>query len=488
MKIELSKKIKLRKLEFVGEVDFFEVSPYIELLKDISTKTELMDTLESKGLKSSAIRNIIKKLEELGVLEDGDIVNIEEGFPEREYGKYALEIYENNTKLPFSYKNKEIGRESAKSKNISDSIKNDRNLIDKACKKSKNFSDSKEFQVRDIEANAYHEIDRNNDDLKIIFSENKWQYRLDKKAFEMKNINFYDLFEGKWNEQESALEVEFQDIESNKGFLTSFEASLTNKIELEDYGILNGKFKNIPIMPKTQSDALEWLLYLLKQEIEKMNRYISKDELHWLWNNILDAKPQLNYFDLEFDFEKVLNKFGRGSKHYWLLQATIDLFPFDTGLTPKDRVIIDANENINLENDFVHKFNVAMPKELIIVDRWIVDLKQFKGLEKIIHAFGNPKVTIITQEIKDINQNNRSEIEAIIERNNIKKIEKQKNEIVHSRYWIFDNQKFYKTNNSLDVIKVEEEHIGIKEQTTFDLYDKKDLEPELIKLLERNNV
>ena len=481
MKIELSKKITLRKLEFVGEVDFFEVSPYIELLKDISTKTELMDTLESKGLKSSAIRNIIKKLEELGVLEDGDIVNIEEGFPEREYGKYALEIYENNTKLPFSYKNKEIGRESAKSKNISDSIKNDRNLIDKACKKSKNFSDSKEFQVRDIEANAYHEIDRNNDDLKIIFSENKWQYRLDKKAFEMKNINFYDLFEGKWNEQESALEVEFQDIESNKGFLT-------NKIELEDYGILNGKFKNIPIMPKTQSDALEWLLYLLKQEIEKMNRYISKDELHWLWNNILDAKPQLNYFDLEFDFEKVLNKFGRGSKHYWLLQATIDLFPFDTGLTPKDRVIIDANENINLENDFVHKFNVAMPKELIIVDRWIVDLKQFKGLEKIIHAFGNPKVTIITQEIKDINQNNRSEIEAIIERNNIKKIEKQKNEIVHSRYWIFDNQKFYKTNNSLDVIKVEEEHIGIKEQTTFDLYDKKDLEPELIKLLERNNV
>lgn len=70
----------------------------------------------------------------------------------------------------------------------------------------------------------------------------------------------------------------------------------------------------------------------------------------------------------------------------------------------------------------------------------------------------------------------------------LKKLKNKKNEIVHSRYWIFDNQKFYKTNNSLDVIKVEEEHIGIKEQTTFDLYDKKDLEPELIKLLERNNV
>ena len=146
MKIELSKEITLRKLEFVGKVDFFEVSPYIELLKDISTKTELIQTLESKELSNPAIRNIIKKLEDLGVLEDGDIFDIEEGFPQREYGKYTLEIYENNTKLPFSYKNKEIGRKSAKTKNISDSIKNDRNIINKVCKKVRIFQIAKNFK------------------------------------------------------------------------------------------------------------------------------------------------------------------------------------------------------------------------------------------------------------------------------------------------------------------------------------------------------
>ena len=146
MKIELSKEITLRKLEFVGEVDFFEVSPYIKLLKDISTKTELIQTLKGKELSNPAIRNIIKKLEDLGVLEDGDIFDIEEGFPQREYGKYTLEIYENNTKLPFSYKNKEIGRKSAKTKNISDSIKNDRNIINKVCKKVRIFQIAKNFK------------------------------------------------------------------------------------------------------------------------------------------------------------------------------------------------------------------------------------------------------------------------------------------------------------------------------------------------------
>lgn len=483
MKIELSKKITLRKLEFVGEVNFFEESPYIELLKNISTENELREVLESKELGSSAIKNIIQKLENLGVLEDGDIINIEDGFPEREFGKYSLELYENNTRLPFKYKNKEIRRERAISKNIADKIKEDNYLIDKVYAKSQNFSDKKTFQIKEIEDNAYNATTKKDADLKLIFQNEKWHYRLDKKQFKMKSIEFNDLFDGKWNANIEALEVAFEEIEKQNKFITSFEASLTHTIQLEAYGNLDGKFQNISIMPKTKNDALEWLLYLLKEEIEKKNRYISKDELHWLWNNIFDAKPQLNYFDLAFDFEKVLNKFGRDSKYYWLLQAGIDLFPFDTALTPKDRVIINAKNEIDLENDFVQKFNIELPKELIMVDRWIVNLKHFKALEKVLIAFGEPNITIITQKINEKNSKNKNEIKEIIERNKIKIIEKEKKEIVHSRYWIFDNQKFYKTNNSLDVFKVKNGSIDHTAQTTFDLYDRKNLEPALIKLL-----
>ncbi len=489
MRIELSKSIIVKTYEFVGEVNFFEESPYIKLLEGIATQDELEEKLRGEELSNSAINNIIQKLKALGVLEDRDIINVKDGFPEREYGKYILEMFENDTRLPFKFKNKEIRRESYTSKNRVDSIRKDEYLIERIYKKSQNFSDNKEFQVIKLEAGNYIESNEKSTDIKLHFKDDEWKYSIDKKAFSMDKIELDDIFNGNWDSSFNALKIEFNTIKDDEKIIKSFEASYSNSITIDGYGSFKGKFQNVPLIPKTKNDAQEWLLYLLKREIEQKERYISKDELHSLWLNLLDTKPQLDNFDLKFDFEIVLNRFGKDSKYYWLLQSGIDLFPFDTGLTPKDRVIIDAKNNIDLISDFVKKFNIEMPKELTIVDRWIVDIKQFRGLEKVIQAFGNPKVTIVTQDIRtNLNQNKKDEISDIIERNNIRRITKEKNEIVHSRYWIFDNLNHYKTNNSLDVIKVDGQNIEIKEQTTFDLYDKKDLEIELTNMLgEINN-
>jgi len=101
VKITLSKDIQVKKFEFVGELDFFETSPYIELLEGLKTQEDLIEKLEEKNMPSSAIKNVIQKLEDLKVLKDGYIENIEDGFPEKEYGKYTFSYFENDTKKTF---------------------------------------------------------------------------------------------------------------------------------------------------------------------------------------------------------------------------------------------------------------------------------------------------------------------------------------------------------------------------------------------------
>ena len=111
MKIELSKDIQIYQIGFVGEVDFFDdKSPYINLLKNIETEDELKEKLRHKNMPEAAIKNIVTKLEGLRVLKNGYLENIEKVLPEKEYGKYTLEIFENNSILPFKNKNKQIKR------------------------------------------------------------------------------------------------------------------------------------------------------------------------------------------------------------------------------------------------------------------------------------------------------------------------------------------------------------------------------------------
>ncbi|MEA2099972.1 MAG: hypothetical protein U9P72_07570 [Campylobacterota bacterium] len=479
MRIELSKNIKLHQVEFVGEVDFFETSPYIALLKDINTKEELISKLEEKNMPKSAIKNIIKKLEDLKVLKDGNIQKLEDGFPEKEYGKYALEYFENDTNLPFKFRASSLERKKAVSRNSVDDIQViDKKLLDFIVDKNYFISDKKDIEIIDIEKNKGLFNNTSDKKIELIFEKDTWKYTLTGKTFDMDGIDLNVVFRGEWDSEYNSFNVEYdwikKSLEVQKSFKHSFNAK---KYTISKYGEFSANFENIPIIPKTELDALKWFINLLKDEIEQLNRYISKAELQQLWENLKDKYPKFKKFELEFNFETILKEFGKSSKYYWLLQAGIDLYPFDNSLSPKSRVIIEAKEDVDLEEDFFNKFHIEFPQELIIVDRWIVNLVQYKGLEKILEALGNPSVTIVTQKVQD--KKNDKLIVKIIENNNIKIIEKPKSEIVHQRYWIFDKEHIYLTSESLDFIHVDKEQVNVK-YTTFEQYENDELDSKLL--------
>ncbi len=481
MKITLSKSIELKQFEFVGELNFFETSPYIELLEDLKTKEDLVELLKEKNMPSSAIKNVIQKLEDLQVLKDGMIVDIEEGFPEKEYGKYTFFYFENEAKKPFKYLTENIKREKAVSKNIADDIfKIDRNIQRFIESKHKAFKENKTFEIVKIEEGKGLLSSASNTNMDLVYENRKWKFVVNSKKSSMEDIDLNIVFQKKWDEEYNSLKVEYGWIEKNIDSLQSFEISFgNNSYKVNEYGEFKVNFENIPIIPKTENDALKWFIDLLKIDIENENRYISKDELKQLWLNLKDKKPKFKKFDLAFDFEMILNKFGKGSKYYWLLQAGIDLYPFDNSLAPKSRVIIEAQEDMDLDEGLFQKFHIEYPTELIIVDRWIVNLEQYRGLEKIIEVFGNPKVKIITQKVKD--KKNNKLIEKIIQRYNIEVIQKDIIDIVHQRYWIFDNKHIYQTSESLDFIKIDDEKIDVR-YTTFSQFENKDVDPKLLSM------
>jgi hypothetical protein len=476
VKIELKKDIKLSKIEFVGELDFFDKkSPYVNLFKGISTQDELIDILEDKDMPKSAIKNIIQRLEDLKVLKDGHLENIEDGFPQKEYGKYTLEIFENDTNLPFKFKNKDIKREKVVSRNISDNIEKNKKFIEMVQDK-----DNKDFRINKIENDKAYLSDMGEEELKIIFGDNKWKYNVNNKDYKTDDVPYDDLFKDKWSIEHSALKINFELIKDDDNFLKSFSRNYKETININNYGKLKGEFTDIPVIPESKNDSKEWLIYLLKNEIEKLNRYISKEELHQLWENTKEKYPKLKIFDIEFNFDTILNEFGRESKYYWLLQASIDLYPFNIKMIAKKEVVIQEQKNIDLDSDFFDKFNMPCPLELIIVDRWIVNLAQYQGLDKIIDTFNNPKVTIFTQNVQD--KKNNTLINKIIKKHNIKIIEKTKKEIVHQRYWIFDNNYIYQTTESLDFITIKDNIIDIK-YITFKQFEEKDLDTKLLELV-----
>ena len=482
MKIELSKNIKLHEVEFVGEVNFFETSPYIALLKDINTKEELISELEEKNMPKPAIKNIIRKLEDLKVLKDGNIQDLKDGFSEKEYGKYALKYFENGTNLPFKFRASGLERKKAVSKNSVDTIKDiDKELLDFIVDKNYFISDKKDIEIIKIEKDKGLSKNLPNHTIELIFEKNTWHYTLIGKTFDMDGIDLNVVFIGEWDSEYNSFKVEYDRIKEKLEVQKSFKYFFKSKIySISKYGEFTANFENIPIIPKTELDALKWFINLLKDEIEQLNRCISKEELHQLWEDLKEKYPKFQKFNLMFDFKMILKEFGKNSKYYWLLKAGIDLYPFDSSLSPKSRVIIEATEDVDLEEDFFNKFQIGYPQELTIVDRWIVNIAQYKGLEKIIEALGNPKITIITQKVKD-KKNNRL-IDKIIERHSINIIEKPKSEIVHPRYWIFDNEHIYQTNESLDFLTIENEQTNVK-YTTFVQYEKDDIDPKLLKLL-----
>lgn len=464
MKIELSKDIQIYQMGFVGEVDFFdEKSPYIEPLKNIETKDELIEQLKYKNMPDAAIKNIITKLEALRVLKNGYIENIEKGFPEKEYGKYTLEIFKNDTSLPFKNKNKQIKREKAVLGYAKDNnIKQEEDYI-----KLVQDKENKEFRVNTIENNKANLQALGDSKLAIRYIDQKWHYLLENKSFKMEDINFKSLFED-WDEEHNALMMNFSNIKEHDKYIKSFKISFSKDIELDNYGKLKGRFQDVDIIPKTQYDAKEWFIYLLKDEIEQLNKYISKTELQELWEDIKERHSIFKKFELAFDFELILKEFGKNSKYYWLLQAGIDLYPFDTNIVPKERVIIESIE------DYKSKFKIDI-KELAVMDRYLNSKRNLSIFENILNNLDNPKVTIFTT--KNHYKNESDEIEDFIDKHNINRLIKEKNEIEHTRHWIVNNSLIYRTGESTDGIH----------NTSFDLFELEDIKkiaPRVIKLLE----
>lgn len=470
MKITLSKEVKVNNFEFVGELNFFETSPYIALLKDLETEEDLIELLEEKSMPLSAINNVIQKLEELQVLENGIIQNIEDGFPEKEYGKYTFSYFENNTMKPFKYLAENIRREKPVSRNIADNISQvDRDIQDFIKKKHNTFNGKEAFEILKIEASKGLLNNVGNKNIDLVYEDEKWNYIINAKKSSMENIDLNVVFRKEWDEEYLSFKVEYDWIKDKlkvlESFIWSFELT---EYKVFKYGEFAVNFENIPIIPKTENDALKWFTVLLKLDIENKNRYISKDELKQLWLNLKDKKPKFKKFDLEFNFERILKEFGKDSKYYWLLQAGIDLYPFDNSLAPKSRIII---ENIN---DFEYKFKIDV-KTLIIMDIYINTERHFLILEKILKFLSNPEIQIFTTKL--FYPREKEKIDKIISNNNIKRIIKSKDEIEHSRYWILNNDIYYKAGKSLDGIH----------KTAFDLYDLKDIEriaPKVIKLKE----
>lgn len=463
MKIELSKDIQINKIEFVGEVDFFdEKSPYIKLLKNIETKDELIEKLKYRNMPDAAIKNIVVKLEGLKVLKNGYLENIEKGFPEKEYGKYTLEIFKNDTPLPFKNKNKQIKRDKAVLGYGKDNnIKPDENYIKIVQDKT-----NKDFRINTIENDKANEQALGDSKLIIRYINQKWHYLLENKSYKMEDINFKNLFED-WDEEYNALMMNFSNIKKDDKYIKSFKMSFPKDIELDNYGNLKGEFQDVDIIPKTQYDAKEWFIYLLKDEIEQLNKYISKSELKELWEDMKERNPVFKKFELEFDFERILKEFGKSSKYYWLLQASIDLYPFDIDILAKDRIVI---ENMD---DFNNNFNFDI-KKLVIIDRYLNTIRHFSILEDILTKLDKPSLYIFSMENY---RDEAQEIEHIIKQYDICRIIKNKNEIEHDRYWIINDNLFYKTGKSLDGIH----------KTSFDLYEKETIEriaPGVIKLLE----
>lgn len=83
--------------------------------------------------------------------------------------------------------------------------------------------------------------------------------------------------------------------------------------------------------------------------------------------------------------------------------------------------------------------------------------------ENILNNLDNPSVTIITT--KDHYKNESDEIEDFIDKHNIKRLIKEKNEIEHTRHWIVNNSLIYRTGESTDGIH----------NTSFDLFELEDI-------------
>lgn len=402
------------------------------------------------------------------IQEDGIIVDVHNGFPERELGKYKLEYYENNTEKPFKYFYKSITSQApAIFQNTVDDIKKlPEGFLLKH--KFKDFDNNNtNFQVLKIYDNQGIISGQKNAEISIIYDDQQkvaWSYRLDNEKFKLGgNIPIESFFEGKWNNTYKAVETSFEDIEKDENVINTFINKYSvPKVEIHGYGTFHARLINVPVVP-TEETKEKWFIYLLKNKISKYNSYLSEDDLKQEWDNLFHTTPQIRQLGtLPYDYDQILRVFDKKTEMHWLIQTTTDLNPFvspENSINNPNVCPIQEQKNANL-SDVLNFLNLANATNLIILDRYINTPRHFNALFAIKKNFPDLSITIVSTDFYNSNEKEEDNILKECKMQLINIIIKTKNDIPHDRYWKV-NEQIYTVSKSIDFISVEEDKIAI---------------------------
>ena len=450
MRIRLTKKIKVKQIEVIAEVDFYnKKSPYIALLKDFNHQYELEDSLNADGLSAPAIKNIIKKLEDLGILKnDGSISSLTLGFPETEFGKYQITYYHNQDTYPFIFHAKKIERVQAVSKNSVDDIKD---IEPELLKQLNNHQDFKVHHVIDKKGIHTSMVSENID---ILFSDSKqWQYQLANKLFNIEaGLDLNEIFEGKWNENVQCIEVSFEDFQDNQTALISFKHHETKQLKIHQWGHFNAQFENIPIAPNKESQK-KWFMALLYNQIRTQNKYILSDELEQIWNHLFYNTPQISRLgEIMFNNKQIIKHYSKDDPFYWQLQTGNDLNPFHLeNNTPQQRkIIIEKKINQDLTT-VLNPLGLEKAQKLTIIDRYINTKRHFEIIFMLAAIYEHLEISIVSLE--NHQQSDKEFIDKGCATYSINRQIKRKQNIPHDRHWKMDGHIFL-VSKSIDFIKL----------------------------------
>jgi len=494
LRIELKKNIKVKSIEVIAEVDFLKKSPYIKLLEGFSHQTELENKLKADSFIEPAINNIIKKLESLGVIKNGTISNLEDGFPERELGKYKISYYENDTSRPFKFYIRSIERIEAVSKNIADDIipLDKQFLLQLKNETCQNFNSKEKFRVLQIVDGKGHSVGKTeNREMSIILSNDEWSYKLDNMEFLVKaGIDKNILFSGKWFDKENLCEENFDEISSDEIVIQQFKRDYSNKQSIPDWGLFNITYTNIPVVPNKESQE-KWFLHILKNKIVSENQYYTPDELEQKWDNLFYTTPQISRLgNVLFNYEQILRHFDKKSEIYWLLQTGADLNPFTTTTNKKsnsnDRPIIIREQNDVKINDALESLSLETATRLIIIDRYINSKRHFEALFDLKKTFRHLDISITSMNEYKSTSSDTQFIKEGCDKYQIDRNIASKQDIPHDRHWKIDN-KIYNVTKSLDFIKTTNNGYCNVKQTIYIPLDIIDVEPLAKELLGVSN-
>jgi len=482
MKIELTKDIKIYTIEVVAEaISYSTDSPYINYLKNFTTADEVEEDLQRLNNQAATDR-IMQNLKELDVIDDYNTINLTDGYPQNEYGKYSIEYYENDSIYPFKYKIKSIKRINTKSINCVDNIRKLDNKLVEALKEKTN-----NFRICDIKRKeGLPNYNNKSTKLVIDYNNDKWSYNIDNKSFEMEPLELANLFENKW--KNNHYEINFNQFDDDEACLNFKIDECTKKQEnLINYGHFDQiKYYNIPIAPETGNDLAckNWLLFILKNHIISKNEYLSQEDFEQERDNIFYNTPEFaNFQNMELPtIEETLRLSNPKDNFYWLLKTSQDLYPFPK--FNKTTNSIPESKNANLAKVFKDYFNTG--SKLTIIDRYINTKRHFDSLIKLQEAF-DLDITIFTTDIYDnkCSKKDKNSISKKIRKTNINRNILLKKQLPHDRYWKIDDN-IYSLSKSIDFIQTFDNGINIK-QIFIDKRNIKDIDSSAKKLLEQEN-